>query len=54
MENEVSCTEEQMEGAVGDRAWAGTSKKISKGNVKGICPEVFRFGPPRKRTSGKV
>lgn len=41
MENEVSCTEEQMEGAVGDRAWAETSRSISKGDVGGSCPEVF-------------
>lgn len=32
-ENEVSCAEEQMEGAVGDGAWADTSRKNLKGHV---------------------
>lgn len=38
-----------MEGTVGDRAWAETSRKISKGNVGGNCPEVFRFGEKNVR-----
>lgn len=29
--NEVSYAEEQMEGAVGDRAWGNTSRKNLKG-----------------------
>lgn len=43
-----------MEGAVGDRAWAETSRNISKRDVGGSCPEVFRLGPLGKRMAGKV
>lgn len=44
-----------MEGAVEDRAWADTSRKVLKGNVGSSCPELFVFGPLGTRTmSGKV
>jgi hypothetical protein len=44
VENEVSCTEEQMEGAVGDRAGAGTTRKILKRNVETVVQWSLGLG----------